>query len=178
MSNFPHYTTIVLTGGFGTRLSSVVPDQPKILAPIGNTPFLTYFLEWFSNSSGDLSDIILATGYLHDQITKFVHDNILNLRISREISPIGTLGAILNALEMVNHDHILILNGDTLFNFNFKLMLSEYLAYLNPLLLLKSRIECSLDKGYIIKNQNCGLPQSYSFSLGAFFISKNDLKYF
>ena len=49
-----------------------------------------------------------------------------------EISPIGTLGAILNALEMVNHDHILILNGDTLFNFNFKLMLSEYLAYLNP----------------------------------------------
>ena len=55
MSSFPHYTTIVLTGEFGTRLSSVVPDQPKILAPIGNTPFLTYFLEWFSNSSGDLS---------------------------------------------------------------------------------------------------------------------------
>ena len=59
MSNFPHYTTIVLTGGFGTRLSSVVPDQPKILAPIGNTPFLTYFLEWFSNSSGDLASIIV-----------------------------------------------------------------------------------------------------------------------
>ena len=108
MAKIPNYTTIVLTGGYGTRLSELVPDRPKILAPIGDKPFLTYFLEWFSRSSGDPSQLILATGYMHDKILDYTQKNALSLEISFESIPVGTLGAILNACQMINNDHILI----------------------------------------------------------------------
>ena len=36
---------LVLAGGFGTRLQSVVSDVPKALAPVGNVSFLYLQLE-------------------------------------------------------------------------------------------------------------------------------------
>jgi D-glycero-alpha-D-manno-heptose 1-phosphate guanylyltransferase len=38
-------TALILAGGFGTRLRSVVEGVPKPLAPVGETPFLHYCLE-------------------------------------------------------------------------------------------------------------------------------------
>ena len=37
---------IVLAGGFGTRLQSVVSDVPKPMAPVNNKPFLEYILNY------------------------------------------------------------------------------------------------------------------------------------
>ena len=174
MAKISNYTTIVLTGGYGTRLSELVPDRPKILAPIGDKPFLTYFLDWFSRSSGDTSQLILATGHMHDQILDFTQRNALSLEISFESIPVGTLGAIFNACHMINNDHILILNGDTIFDFDFQIMFRKYLALMRPLLLLKSRTNEFNDKGYVIHNERSLWVDSDSthFSLGAFFISR------
>ena len=36
---------LVLAGGFGTRLQSVLADFPKALAPVGQAPFLRFQLE-------------------------------------------------------------------------------------------------------------------------------------
>ena len=39
---------LVLAGGFGTRLKSVVSEVPKPMAPVDNQPFLKYLVEmWF-----------------------------------------------------------------------------------------------------------------------------------
>ena len=35
---------VILAGGFGTRLRSVVPDLPKPMAPVCNKPFLEILL--------------------------------------------------------------------------------------------------------------------------------------
>ncbi|EKN0310367.1 NTP transferase domain-containing protein, partial [Campylobacter coli] len=37
---------IVLAGGLGTRLRSVVQDLPKPMAPINGKPFLAFILEY------------------------------------------------------------------------------------------------------------------------------------
>ena len=118
--------------------------------------------------------MILATGYMHDRVNNFVSDARLDLKVSYESHPIGTLGAIFNALPMVNNDHILVLNGDTIFDFNFNLMFTKYLAAKRPLLLLKPRTNHFTYPGYIINGDyslwvNC---DSTHFSLGAFFISR------
>ena len=52
---------IVLAGGYGTRLRSVVRDIPKPMAPVGGKPFLEYILE--NLSSQDVTEIKLAVGY-------------------------------------------------------------------------------------------------------------------
>ncbi|HEX9663646.1 MAG TPA: NTP transferase domain-containing protein, partial [Candidatus Binatia bacterium] len=36
---------VILAGGLGTRLRSVVQDRPKVLAEIAGRPFLTYLLD-------------------------------------------------------------------------------------------------------------------------------------
>lgn len=52
---------IVLAGGFGTRLSTVVSDVPKPMAPINGRPFLEYLLNDL-NEKG-INRVILAVGY-------------------------------------------------------------------------------------------------------------------
>ena len=44
---------LVLAGGFGTRLQSVIADVPKALAPVGNVPFLHLQIANFFNSVRD-----------------------------------------------------------------------------------------------------------------------------
>ena len=36
---------LILAGGLGTRLRSVVPDTPKVLAPVLGKPFLFWLLD-------------------------------------------------------------------------------------------------------------------------------------
>ncbi len=53
---------IILAGGFGTRLKSVVGDLPKILAPIKGRPFLHHQIEnWKKNNLFDYLSCAVAT---------------------------------------------------------------------------------------------------------------------
>ena len=54
--------TLILCGGEGTRLQSIVPDKPKILADIGDSPFIEYLLNYLESEG--LKRIILCTGTL------------------------------------------------------------------------------------------------------------------
>ena len=57
---------IILAGGFGTRLRSVVSDVPKPMAPVAGKPFLAYVLDRLKGQG--YSHIVLATGYLHEKV--------------------------------------------------------------------------------------------------------------
>jgi len=57
---------IVLAGGWGTRLASVIRDVPKALAPVGNQPFLELLLLRLKQSG--FTRVILSVGYLHGMI--------------------------------------------------------------------------------------------------------------
>jgi len=105
---------LVLCGGQGTRLRSVMGDRPKALAPILGRPFLEWFL--LSLRSEGLEEVTLCTGHGHDEIARSIGDGRalgMNVRYSRETSPRGTAGAIRNALEGEIKDGTLVLNGDS-----------------------------------------------------------------
>ena len=105
---------LVLCGGQGTRLRSVVGDHPKALAPILGRPFLEWLL--LSLRSEGLEEVTLCTGYGHDEIARSIGDGRalgMAVRYSRETSARGTAGAIRNALEGEVKDETLVLNGDS-----------------------------------------------------------------
>lgn len=106
---------IVLAGGFGTRLQSVVSDVPKPMAPVAGRPFLTYLLDRLILQG--YGHVVLATGHLHEKVEAFFGNDYRGMRIdyARELSPLGTGGAILNALQHCTEEQITVLNGDTLF---------------------------------------------------------------
>ena len=85
---------IVLAGGFGTRLQSVVSDVPKPMAPINDTPFLEYILKYLQKNK--VTKVILSVGYKWEIIQNYFGDKFENMELiySIENEPLGTGGAI------------------------------------------------------------------------------------
>lgn len=109
-------TAIILAGGLGTRLRSVVSDVPKPMAPIGDKPFLAFLLEYWYQQG--IRHYVLSVGYKHEIIMQYFgerfHDALITYAIEEE--PMGTGGGLLLALSKLgNEEHVLVLNGDTYF---------------------------------------------------------------
>ncbi len=108
---------VLLVGGLGTRLRSVVADQPKALAPVAGEPFLAHLLRHLQAAGVD--DVVLATGYLSEQIEAFAETQAptgLRVRCVREDEPLGTGGALAHAVRATGTEGaFLALNGDTFF---------------------------------------------------------------
>jgi len=111
---------IVLAGGLGTRLRSVVSDLPKPMAPIGDKPFLEYILKYLQKN--DITKVILSVGYKWETIKEYFGDKFENIELiySVEDEPLGTGGAIKKAMNEVRDEQVYIINGDTFFDVDLK----------------------------------------------------------
>jgi len=113
-------TAIILAGGLGTRLRSVVSDVPKPMAPINGKPFLYYLLNFLEKNK--IRQVVLSVGYKKEIITKYFGSKFgsINILYSNEDYPLGTGGAIRKAFDILNNKRAFILNGDTFFNISLK----------------------------------------------------------
>ena len=111
---------VILAGGLGTRLRSVVSEVPKCMAPVDGKPFLQYMLEWLSRF--DVSHVVLSVGYLREVIFAFIDSREWPFEISYAVEeePLGTGGGIRLALTKCREDRVIVLNGDTFFNVDLK----------------------------------------------------------
>ena len=122
-------TAIILAGGFGTRLQTVVSDLPKPMAPINGEPFLNYQLNYLKHYG--IKKVILSVGYLAEKIQAHYKSNFNGIEIEYvvETSPLGTGGGIRLGLKSCKDDYALVLNGDSFFDVDlhefFKLHLNE-----------------------------------------------------
>lgn len=114
------FTAMVLVGGLGTRLRSVVSDRPKPMAMIGRVPFLEILLGYLAREG--VRRFVLLTGHMGEMIEKYFQRSFresVDLRCLREESPLGTGGAVKNAQEFAT-DPTLLVNGDTFFTADVK----------------------------------------------------------
>lgn len=110
---------VILSGGFGTRLKSIVNDVPKPMALINKLPFLLYLLEQLNNYR--FEKVILAAGYKYELIESYFGASYKNIKLvySVEKEPLGTGGAIYNAAGFTDSEYFFVLNGDTFFDVDF-----------------------------------------------------------
>lgn len=106
-------SAVVLCGGLGTRLRSVVSDRQKTMARVGEKPFLEILVDWAA--SHGVKRFILCTGYKGDEVEEFFRSKRRDLDIvfSPEAAPLGTGGAVKNGLALLGDRPALILNGDS-----------------------------------------------------------------
>lgn len=106
---------IVLAGGLGTRLRSVVADMPKCLAPVGDKPFLGWLLEWLGQYP--VNHVVFSVGYLREQVIDYVQSREWPFAydFAVEESPLGTGGGIRLALEKCREKQVFVVNGDTFY---------------------------------------------------------------
>jgi NDP-sugar pyrophosphorylase family protein len=111
-------STILLLGGQGTRLRSVIDDRPKVMAPINGKPFLEILLDELIKF--DIEKVVLSTGYKSEYIEKELGKKYkhLNLLYSKEDEPRGTAGGVSLASTMLDSDNYLIMNGDNFIEFD------------------------------------------------------------
>lgn len=104
---------LVLCGGAGERLRSAVNDRPKPMAQVAERPFLDILTGYIANFG--FRRFILCVGYMGHFIKdyyKTAGDNIEFL-FSEEKSPLGTAGAVKNALPLIASSPFLVINGDS-----------------------------------------------------------------
>lgn len=121
-------TAAILGGGLGTRLRSVVADRPKVIAEVGNKPFLVYLLEQLADAG--VKKVVICIGYLGGQIKATFGDSYgsLDLIYSQEASQLGTAGALRLALPLLESDSVLVLNGDSYCDTNLNNFWSYHLS--------------------------------------------------
>lgn len=120
---------IILAGGFGTRLQSVVSDVPKPMAPVNNQPFLNYQLRYLKHFG--INRVILSVGYLHEKIIDFYKTQFENIEIIYciEDQPLGTGGGIKKAMELAKSNTLLVLNGDSFFEIDIHHLTNHHITF-------------------------------------------------
>ena len=112
------HEAIILAGGFGTRLSSVVEDVPKPMAPVNGKPFLHYLFQQLAETG--ISRVVLAIHHKREVITDFFGDSYLGIEVkySVEKDALGTGGGIRQGLTKCEGEQAIVLNGDSLIDLN------------------------------------------------------------
>ena len=105
---------IILAGGFGTRLRTVVSDVPKPLAPIAGKPFLDWLIE--SLAGQGVTQVTLSVHHDWEKIRDYFNANpaVIPITYAVEDKPLGTGGAMVYSMrEAAINEPVLVLNGDT-----------------------------------------------------------------
>lgn len=111
---------VIMAGGKGTRLSSVLQDIPKPMVNLAGKPLLVHQIENLKENG--ISDITLVIGHLGHVIQDYFGDgNEFGVKITYfvENEPLGTAGALAFMKNQLDEDFILLF-GDLFVNINFQ----------------------------------------------------------
>lgn len=106
-------TAVILAGGLGTRLRTVIGNSQKVMANVGSKPFLEHILNQVSEAG--ISNAVLCTGFMSEQVQDHFGEKYgeINLKYSVEHLLLGTGGALRFAMSQVQSDPFLVMNGDS-----------------------------------------------------------------
>lgn len=148
---------IILCGGKGTRLRSVVPDVPKPMAPIDGKPFLRWLLDWWAQwECIDL--IILCVNYKYKVIERHFGNEYKGMEIFYKKDELKTSEYdILRAAERYCEMPYFVCNGDTLIDID-----PRELLYAADMFRLSTRLMVPSKSGeYISSGLGCHWAWDY-----------------
>jgi mannose-1-phosphate guanylyltransferase len=116
---------VVLVGGEGTRLRPLTLTTPKPLIPVMDRRFLDLVLDLLARHGVD--EVVLSSPYLEETFRPFRASRdgrVPAIRWITETQPLGTGGAVVNALDDLGADDLVFaLNGDILTDLDLTAML-------------------------------------------------------
>ncbi|MDA0110533.1 nucleotidyltransferase family protein [Vibrio sp. La 4.2.2] len=169
---------IVLAGGKGTRLRSVIGESPKPMALINGVPFLEKQFDWLISQGA--SKLIVSVGYKYEMITEHFKDEFkgIPIRYVIEEQPLGTGGAICLASKECAEEQYFVVNGDTYYPISLTDMLENYSK--NDLMIATKFIEVADRYGLVrtVDDKIIGFDEkkaksSGDINAGIYLMSKN-----
>jgi D-glycero-alpha-D-manno-heptose 1-phosphate guanylyltransferase len=174
---------LILAGGLGTRVKSLVLEEPKPMFPVNGKPFLAYLIDYLINQGINL--IGISIGYKSEFIKNYFGNNYNNTKIFyiEELELLGTGGAIKKAINECKscweEDNLVIVNGDTWFEISLQKFLDDSEINKNPMTIAVKYLEhnnrygsVKIDHNSVIKEFN-NLPVNNSFiNAGCYLVNK------
>ena len=117
---------LILAGGRGKRLRPLTDKIPKSLIPINKKPLIQYTINYLKKFG--INEIIICSGYKSKQIQNFLKKKKnfgCKIEYSVEKNPLGTAGAIKNAIKNLSDESFLVINGDIITNIDLKKILKK-----------------------------------------------------
>jgi len=134
--NFSDIDAVVLCGGLGTRLFSVTGGKQKVIVDVYSKPFLVILIEYLFEKG--FRRFIFASGHdgkcLEEALNFWSKDagsdfaKEIEFVFSHEAIPLGTGGALRNALKLINSENFFVFNGDSIALFDYEEMLEFHLV--------------------------------------------------
>lgn len=151
---------IILAGGFGTRIKEAIGDDiPKPMAPVCEKPFLNYLLNFLTHHG--VKHIVISTGHLADKITDYYGSlgstatwGGAKLSFSHESTPLGTGGAIRLAMQQCKQKKVLVLNGDSFFDFDLPHLTAMHRVYKSNQTLALREVDDASRYGRVVEDSN------------------------
>ena len=151
---------ILLVGGMGTRLMPLTRDTPKPMLPLAGLPVTEHQL--MAAKRAGVTTIVLATSYLADVFIPYFGDGSkwgMDVRYAVEQTPLGTGGAIKNAVTALNlsaqsDEPIVIFNGDVLSAHDLGRQIREHIEHKADVTLHLTHVEDARAYGCVPVDEN------------------------
>jgi len=119
--------TIILAGGFGTRISEETESKPKPMVLIGDKPILWHVMNIYAQQGFD--DFVVAAGYKAELIEDWVKDLQANWKVSVINTGLNTMtgGRIKRCMERFPEERYFVTYGDGVGNVNLRLLLEFHM---------------------------------------------------
>ena len=172
---------VILAGGKGSRIKTLLNNKPKPMAIFNKKPFLEYLVQ--SYSKYNFENIYILTGYKSDKIfNKFEkkYFNCIQVKCFKENKPMGTAGA-LNILKKRKINDFILLNGDTFLEVDLlKLVKSCKRNFYGSMTLVKNKsyksnkklVSLGLNRGNVVLKKRNGFMNG-----GVYFFKKKILNF-
>src|SRR4029450_12349835 len=105
---------VILAGGEGTRLRPLTLSLPKPVVPVVDRPFLRHQLDLLAGAG--VRDVVFSVAYRPERVEAVFGDGSafgVKIRYAVEDTPLGTGGAVRNALDLLD-ERTIVMNGDGL----------------------------------------------------------------
>lgn len=183
ISNFKkNLTVLILCGGKGLRLRPLTKDLPKPLIKIKNKSILENIINHFLKFK--INDLIIATGYKHKIIDKFIKKNFNNKEIRTLYT--GMNSDIIKRIKIASKyskKYLLICYGDTIIDINLNNYINFYFKNFNKITVASYQLESSfgvfeIKKKNIITNFKEKPLLDIWFNVGYLFFSEKNFFFF
>lgn len=145
--------TVIMAGGKGTRIQSIAADIPKPMIPIDGIPVLER--EIISLRDQGFKDIIITVSHLGSIIMDYFGDGSkigVNIEYYNEGTPLGNAGALFKLKDQLT-EPFLLLNGDAIFDIDFKRFVSFHYSCGGKVTLFTHPNNHPYDSGLIIADK-------------------------
>ncbi len=145
---------VILCGGKGTRLKSVVSDRPKPMAALNEKPFLELVINYAAGFG--FRRFILCAGYMGELIEAHFAEarGDYEVVVAREAEPLDTAGAVKNAEHLIRTPRFLVMNGDSICNTDLRAFAAFHAAKKAVASVAVTKVDSPGAFGSIVKDEN------------------------